>query len=491
MTPFSCLSDSATIQSALDMTHFRFQDPAIEKRADVSHPYYFIRPFVPVFTKDGVQRKQKRLRLGYCAEMNLSQAKVAKASIMSTLNQGKLVLSSQIKFSAVVERFLLTRLPQLNPSTQARYRSHIDNHLLPAFKDCRLCDIDRAMVEMWMAEKKDLSWWSRTSLKNVLSAIFTAAKEWHWFSGENPCIGVKMGTKTEKREKRLLSANQVRVLLAALPSHVAFMIAIILVTGLRISEVLGLQWSDIDMIKGTLTVRRRWHRGHLNAPKTPASKRTRQLGNLVYEFRKREIVDASTWIFLNPKTGQPYDDRELNKDILRPIAKKLGIYTEGFGFHAFRRQNITWRQEAGAHPFEAMKAAGHTRPSTTYDYTLMDSERETAQSNTILSRTGLVPSSDRRSVPAMAESGTINLSNQPITSPALSSQLFHLVVNNGGPERTRISDLFRVKVDYINEIAWVLPQLVDSEGEALEGNQTGISPNGIISPIQPEEEPDV
>ena len=45
----------------------------------------------------------------------------------------------------------------------------------------------------------------------------------------------------------------------------------------------------------------------------------------------------------------------------------------------FRRQNISWRQDAGAHPFEAQKAAGHAKPSTTWDYTITDSEREKAQ----------------------------------------------------------------------------------------------------------------
>ena len=44
--------------------------------------------------------------------------------------------------------------------------------------------------------------------------------------------------------------------------------------------------------------------------------------------------------------------------------------------HTFRRLNVSWRQEVGATPFEAMKAAGHAKPSTTWDYTVTDIERD-------------------------------------------------------------------------------------------------------------------
>ena len=57
-------------------------------------------------------------------------------------------------------------------------------------------------------------------------------------------------------------------------------------------------------------------------------------------------------------------------------AKALGIYLKGFGFHTFRRQNVSWRQEAGATPFEAMKAVGHAKPTTAWDYTIPDAQRE-------------------------------------------------------------------------------------------------------------------
>ena len=45
--------------------------------------------------------------------------------------------------------------------------------------------------------------------------------------------------------------------------------------------------------------------------------------------------------------GTPPDDRNLNQHVLRPAAKQLGLYWEGFGFHTFRRMNVSWRQDRG------------------------------------------------------------------------------------------------------------------------------------------------
>ncbi len=44
--------------------------------------------------------------------------------------------------------------------------------------------------------------------------------------------------------------------------------------------------------------------------------------------------------------------------------------------HTFRRLNVTWRQEVGATPLEAQKAAGHASLDMTYLYTQTDEARE-------------------------------------------------------------------------------------------------------------------
>lgn len=53
------------------------------------------------------------------------------------------------------------------------------------------------------------------------------------------------------------------------------------------------------------------------------------------------------------------------------IRRELKLYYPGFGWHAFRRQNITWRQQVGgATPLEAQRAAGHGSRDMTSLYTV-------------------------------------------------------------------------------------------------------------------------
>jgi integrase len=72
----------------------------------------------------------------------------------------------------------------------------------------------------------------------------------------------------------------------------------------------------------------------------------------------------------------PPDDSDLQKYRWKPAAETVGIYTAGFGLHQMRRMSVTLRQECGATPVEAMRQAGHTRMSTTLEYTLHDQARE-------------------------------------------------------------------------------------------------------------------
>jgi hypothetical protein len=54
--------------------------------------------------------------------------------------------------------------------------------------------------------------------------------------------------------------------------------------------------------------------------------------------------------------------------------------------HTFRRLNVTWRQEVGATPIEAQKAAGHASLDMTYLYTQTDEAREREHVDRILQR---------------------------------------------------------------------------------------------------------
>jgi integrase len=363
----------------------KFQNPKLEVRDDVKRHYYFIRVIVP-----GPDGKRQRINqaLGFLDQITRKEAQKLRSAALDVVNAGKLLVQARLKFKDLVSRFVEARLPQFKTSTQGWQRSLIETHILPAFGDKQLADIDKQVVEAWLTgkEKEGLSWWTRKALRSVLSCIFTAAREWKLWSGDSPTIGVRIGRKRLVREKRLLTVDQLRALLAALSERPKFIVLIMFGLGLRISEVLGLRWSDIDWDAKQITIQRRWYRGDLSEEgetKSEASNAPLSLGpSMLQEFRSRYpgVQHRGEFVFIGDTARLPPDDRDMLREEFRPVLKRLGLYYPGFGWHAFRRQNITWRQQiGGATPLEAQRAARHASLDMTYLYTLNDAERETAQ----------------------------------------------------------------------------------------------------------------
>jgi integrase len=220
---------------------------------------------------------------------------------------------------------------------------------------------------------------TRNDLRNVLSSIFTQAERWGYWKQKNPVEDTILPREKAKREKRLLTTEQIAILLREVPPDLALMIRLAASTGMRISEVIGLRWRNVNLSTGWLQVCERTYRGEDGPTKTENSERALPLADLVGEFREhasRVDPKPEDYVFRHPVTGEAYDDRNLNQHFLRKIAKRHGFYFEGFGFHSFRRGTITEVQESGGSTIEAQQIAGHSRPSTTSAYTRMRDPRK-------------------------------------------------------------------------------------------------------------------
>lgn len=389
-----------SILSEKDGMPKKYQNPALQVRLDVSRPFYFVRYSVKRITREGRKPKRPTRVFGFVDEISKKEALKRRAAFLEILNAGRLMGQSQIRFREIAERFLEVRVPQLGFATQKKYRTQLENHIIPSFGELQLCEIDGPSVEGWLSdkEKAGLGWWSRIDLKGVLSAVFTAAKQWKLWDGGNPTEGVRIGRKRLVREKRLLTVDQLRLLLATLPDRPKFIVLIMFGLGLRISEVLGLRWSDIDFSAKTLTVRRRWYRGDLSEEgetKSDAAAAEMRLGpSLLQEFQGRYpgAHRNGGFVFIGDDGHRPPDDRDMLREEFRPVLRRLGLYYPGFGWHAFRRQNITWLQTiGGAKPLEAMKAGRHTSLDMTLLYTLSDAEREMSQQQAMFDKLMEVP----------------------------------------------------------------------------------------------------
>lgn len=375
--------DAGTLIRILEDIELRYQDPKLEKHGK-QKPHWRIRPFQAKLQPDGtVQRKRVSIKLGQCAEMSRQDALREKQKAMATINAGRIVVQAQLPFPAVLKKYRAAHIPTLEKSTQAKYGCHIDKHIEPAFYQLRICEVDKATVQTWINHKREdgLSPATLADLRNILSSIFTQAREWRLWDGTNPTHGVKIGRQIAAREKRLLGAEDFVAFLAAIPetrilpaAKVRLMVMTAIAGALRVSEVLGLQGRDIDAARGVVRVQRRWHRGFVSTTKTEASDCERFIG---YELaRDLAAIAREGWLFARADTGAPPDDRDLQQHVFRPAADAVKCYFPGFGMHTFKRMSVTLRQRAGASPLEAMLIAGHRDVSTTMRYTVVDAERE-------------------------------------------------------------------------------------------------------------------
>ena len=237
----------------------------------------------------------------------------------------------------------------------------------------KLCDIGTESVQRFLNAKNQegLSWWTRKALQAVMSSIFTKADDWSYREGRNPARRTTLGRKRPKRERRILSDEQLRLLLEAVPENVKLMVETAVSTGMRVSEILGLRWRCVDLSLGLVKIDERFYRGDTGEPKSDRARRVLPLGMLTETYRRHlpAGVNPESYVFEN--SGEPMDDRAILRNVIRPAARRLGFYFEGFGWHSFRRQNITVLQEEGATTFEAMTQAGHSRPSMTGEYTIV------------------------------------------------------------------------------------------------------------------------
>lgn len=378
-----------TLLQFIDDWGVRFQNPSILKTTGKS-PRWVIRPVVPIIREDGTPgRVQRDITLGVCAQMSKKEAEREKQRVMAEVNGGQGLIQAQLQLSHLIGPFQSAHMPQLAASTQKKYTHHLKNHI-SKLSTARLVDLTPVVLQEWLMALK-VAPATRADIRNIISAIFERARVWKLWTGGNPVEDVRLGRMTPVREKYLLTEGQLRDLCAALDCcgavadgitgpDVRLMVDVILTTGWRLSEVLALKH---DAIEGDqLVVRRSWYRGTLTEhAKTAAGLRRNWVGSLAQELAAR----PGEFIFGNDQ-GVPADERSIQQYILRPAAESVGVYRPGFGFRLFRRENISWRQEAGATPAEVMRAAGHTRIDTTMIYTVTDQERERRVIETVKGR---------------------------------------------------------------------------------------------------------
>src|SRR5450759_1854155 len=154
---------------------------------------------------------------------------------------------------------------KLATPTREKYRSRLDNHILPRWKATRLGEFRSKEIRDWL-QHEGSSWHMMIDLRNIMSGIFARAQEWEILDETfaNPMTRVKVGRKWTLRPDRILTQEETAEVFARLVDPQLLICETCISTGTRISEAVGLQLRHLDPNAGTIKIQQRYCRGDVD-----------------------------------------------------------------------------------------------------------------------------------------------------------------------------------------------------------------------------------
>ena len=262
-------------------------------------------------------------------------------------------------------------------STFERYEELVRVHLTPGLGHIQLSRLSPQAIERFYRELHGTI--SPTTAHHVASLLRGALKQavmWGLIV-KNPSDLVEK-PKRVRSAPVLLSTEQAECFLeGARGTRYYLLYALLITTGLRLGEALALQWSDIDLKRGTLLVRE---------GKTANARRALILPeNLVSDLR---AVRGVGLVF--SRNGKPLNPWAIRKCHFYPLLKKLGL--PKIRLHDMRHMHGSFLLEQGADLASVSARLGHASKAftlSTYVHALASGQEKAAQvANQLLTRSG-------------------------------------------------------------------------------------------------------
>lgn len=286
-------------------------------------------------------------------------------------------------FRSFVQEWEAQAHPTLKYATQEHYKYVVNSHLLPVFGNVQLRLISRESIQMFLAGKlkEGLSWRTVKHCRTTLGTILGTAEFWGYIE-DNPVRKTRLPRRGLQPEKTVLTPEQLSSLLEKLPEPSRSLVWLLLLTGLRIGELLALRWQDVDLQAGLLRVCRTLYEGHFDEPKTRSSVRTVPLSakgvEILTNVRPRTFkLDALVFC---TKKDTPLCRRNLRNRQLDPLCEELMI--PKIGWHSLRHSNATLLDAVGTPLGTVQSLLGHSSPEITrgtYSHSLPAGAKEAVQ----------------------------------------------------------------------------------------------------------------
>jgi integrase len=269
---------------------------------------------------------------------------------------------------------------QVRPKTIEQYTQIVHQHILPALGKLKMKDLRPDHIQALYNQKLDQGASERTVV--LIHAVLHRALRQALQLGITPrnAADAAIKPKLKRKEMKTLDEIQVRsLILAAKGTRFEALFQIAVTTGLRLGEILGLKWTDLDWTSRKLQIQRQSQRlkGQglvLSEPKTAKSRRTVMIGAAtIQKMRDHQDIQHMERSFMGDRwiennlifpnaVGNQLDHANLLK-AFKGFLEKAGL--PDLRFHDLRHTAATLMLQQDVHPKIVQERLGHSDISLT------------------------------------------------------------------------------------------------------------------------------
>ncbi len=388
----------------------RYQLGSIRKESRADGLMWVLRYYA---TRSDGKRVERTIPIGLVKDIGSSPAdasrEVDRQKLRETINQLHPFQGKPRTFGQLCQDYIENEL-RIDQSESARpkafptietYERHLIKRIIPRWGRLAPLAVESRDVEAWFRELrkgnaqkdvKPLADPTIDKIRRIMSLVFRHGQRCNFLprlQEGNPMNWVSQRTTSDYRAI-VMTPKQAFEVLLNIPEPRRTLTLSDAATALRVSELLGLIWMDLDFEELVIHVRRAYVWGRLKEPKSKASKAPVPMHPLLAGFllawrERTKYAKNGDFVFpsVKLKGKKPLSASIMVQNYLRPAAVRAGVipaeWKGRFGFHNFRHSLATALVKLKVDPKTVQGVLRHEDFGTTmelYAQSDMDSMRD-------------------------------------------------------------------------------------------------------------------